>query len=195
MSAHQTFLSAPDLATLIYPALLSAGLVIAMSYLARPRSSTTPRSSSKTLRIVSHDRHAPLFPAPDLHYDLRRVRNPAPATRDTRTGHSAAVRDELLREPRFRALLRAAEEDIRRAMRRLDGDDGSSSGGSRRGNRGGGAMLRVGCLCGSGHHRSVAFAEQLAAIDWPEDWGLEVVHRDLTPDVERQKEKARKKRG
>ena len=41
-------------------------------------------------------------------------------------------------------------------------------------------ILRVGCLCGSGHHRSVAFAEILAKVKWPAGWRVEVHHRDLT---------------
>ncbi|KAF2034680.1 hypothetical protein EK21DRAFT_85253 [Setomelanomma holmii] len=39
--------------------------------------------------------------------------------------------------------------------------------------------LRVGCFCALGHHRSVAFVEELARRKWPKEWGVEVVHRDL----------------
>lgn len=51
------------------------------------------------------------------------------------------------------------------------------------------AIVRVGCLCGSGHHRSVAFAEQLGKVKWSEDesWEIRVVHRDLTKGVEEMK--------
>ncbi|KAF2792716.1 hypothetical protein K505DRAFT_278307 [Melanomma pulvis-pyrius CBS 109.77] len=40
-------------------------------------------------------------------------------------------------------------------------------------------LLRVGCNCALGHHRSVAFVCELAARSWPKDWLVEVVHRDL----------------
>lgn len=53
-------------------------------------------------------------------------------------------------------------------------------------------LLRVGCFCGSGHHRSVAFAEALAKERWPEGWNVKVVHRDLTEQVKRMKAKKRK---
>ncbi|KAH7072916.1 hypothetical protein BKA63DRAFT_516013 [Paraphoma chrysanthemicola] len=42
-----------------------------------------------------------------------------------------------------------------------------------------GPVLRVGCFCALGHHRSVAFVEELARLKWPGEWHVEVVHRDL----------------
>lgn len=70
------------------------------------------------------------------------------------------------------------------------------------------AVLRVGCLCGSGHHRSVAFAERLGKVRWcgkdgdgdgkgQGGWDVRVRHRDLTRGVEEMKrvrwEKGRRK--
>ncbi|OCK83925.1 hypothetical protein K432DRAFT_157141 [Lepidopterella palustris CBS 459.81] len=40
-------------------------------------------------------------------------------------------------------------------------------------------ILRVGCNCALGHHRSVAFVEELAQRNWPPEWHIEVIHRDL----------------
>ncbi|KAF2683510.1 hypothetical protein K458DRAFT_419109 [Lentithecium fluviatile CBS 122367] len=40
-------------------------------------------------------------------------------------------------------------------------------------------ILRVGCNCALGHHRSVAFVEELARRDWPKEWQVQVEHRDL----------------
>jgi len=40
-------------------------------------------------------------------------------------------------------------------------------------------VLRVGCNCALGHHRSVAFVSELSALDWPSTWNIQVIHRDL----------------
>ncbi|KIW01568.1 uncharacterized protein PV09_07042 [Verruconis gallopava] len=40
-------------------------------------------------------------------------------------------------------------------------------------------VLRVGAFCERGQHRSVAFVEELAARDWPKEWEIRIVHRDL----------------
>lgn len=40
-------------------------------------------------------------------------------------------------------------------------------------------ILRVGCNCALGHHRSVAFVEELSRRSWPKEWQVLVVHRDL----------------
>ncbi|KAJ9130885.1 hypothetical protein NKR19_g9719 [Coniochaeta hoffmannii] len=39
--------------------------------------------------------------------------------------------------------------------------------------------LRVGMFCVRGRHRSVAFAEELGQREWPREWEVRVVHRDL----------------
>jgi hypothetical protein len=56
-------------------------------------------------------------------------------------------------------------------------DDGESSDSDSRGEDA--VVLRVGCNCALGHHRSVAFVCELASKPWPKDWTVEVVHRDL----------------
>lgn len=40
-------------------------------------------------------------------------------------------------------------------------------------------VLRVGCNCALGHHRSVAFVEELSRRAWPKEWAVHVVHRDI----------------
>lgn len=40
-------------------------------------------------------------------------------------------------------------------------------------------VLRVSAFCARGHHRSVAFVEELARRAWPTEWGVKVVHRDV----------------
>lgn len=44
-------------------------------------------------------------------------------------------------------------------------------------------VLRISSFCVAGHHRSVAFAEELAELRWPEGWQVRVYHRDLGRDV------------
>ncbi|OTB01746.1 hypothetical protein M426DRAFT_14203 [Hypoxylon sp. CI-4A] len=137
----------------------------------------------KTLSIISHDRHSALEPPPDLRYDLRCVPNPPMKVRETQTGLSGEVREGLLQEPRFCHLLEKADNEIRGAMKVADEKAGEYDE----------MVVRVGCLCGSGHHRSVAFAEKLAQMDLPEDWSLELNHRDLTPEVIERKSREREK--
>lgn len=71
---------------------------------------------------------------------------------------------------------------------------GEEMGGEEEGGGGGGeaAVLHVGCLCRSGHHRSVAFSELLVARDWPDGWELELKQRDLTAEIKRGKEEKQK---
>jgi hypothetical protein len=40
-------------------------------------------------------------------------------------------------------------------------------------------VLRIGVCCELGRHRSVAFVEELAKRQWPAEWAVEVVHRDV----------------
>ncbi|KAJ9655868.1 hypothetical protein H2201_008706 [Coniosporium apollinis] len=54
------------------------------------------------------------------------------------------------------------------------------------------AILRVGCLSGSGHPGSVAFAEELARREWPWGWAVRVECRDLTSKVHGPKAKKRR---
>ncbi|KAI4860280.1 hypothetical protein F4820DRAFT_465904 [Hypoxylon rubiginosum] len=178
-SAYQPILSAPDLTTWIYAALF----FLPPQYDRIPTSKKVdpppPAATGRRRSPSSLSRHAALSPARNLHYDLRCVPNPPGETR------ARKIRDSLLREPRYRELLEAAEADIRGAMRAVAREEA----------RGGEDIaLRVGCLCGSGHDRSVAFSEQLAMVEWPGDWQLELRHCDLTPGVKRQKAWERRKR-
>jgi hypothetical protein len=85
-----------------------------------------------------------------------------------------------MRRDSFSDIVTRAEDDIRRLMEVKD---------VRAGRQGQTAIVRVGCLCGSGHHRSVAFAEQLGKVKWSEDdgWEVRIVHRDLTEGVKEMK--------
>ncbi|KAB5558267.1 hypothetical protein GE09DRAFT_106907 [Coniochaeta sp. 2T2.1] len=40
-------------------------------------------------------------------------------------------------------------------------------------------VIKVGVFCVRGRHRSVAFAEELSGRQWPKEWEVRVVHRDL----------------
>lgn len=40
-------------------------------------------------------------------------------------------------------------------------------------------LLRIGCFCERGRHRSVAFAEELGRMAWPRAWDVVVQHRDV----------------
>jgi RNase adaptor protein for sRNA GlmZ degradation len=130
------------------------------------------------LEITSYDRFTPLDPKPDLEYDCRATNNPSRQARLTSTGLNDSLQDELMRRDSFSDMYSRAAEDIWRLMEVKD---------ARASRDGEVAVVRVGCLCGSGHHRSVAFAEQLGKIKWPEEWDVRVEHRDLTEGVEETK--------
>lgn len=40
-------------------------------------------------------------------------------------------------------------------------------------------LIRVGCNCALGHHRSVAMVQELSQLPWPQEWQVHIVHRDL----------------
>jgi RNase adaptor protein for sRNA GlmZ degradation len=132
------------------------------------------------LEITSYDRFTPPSPKPDLEYDCRMTQNPSRQTRKTCTGLDPTLQDELMCRDSFNDILSRAEDEIRRLMEVKD---------VRASREGETAIVRVGCLCGSGHHRSVAFAEQLGKVQWSEndEWEVRVVHRDLTKGVEEMK--------
>ncbi|KAI8959041.1 hypothetical protein F5Y11DRAFT_350890 [Daldinia sp. FL1419] len=134
------------------------------------------------LYITSHDQDTILSPPPDLLFDLRSVPNPPKAMRETHTGQSHQVHDSLMQEPTFRELLERAKTEIHGAMQAAEEMQEDET------------AVRVGCLCGSGHHRSVAFSEQLAQMEWPDGWAVALTHRDLTPEVKRVKEREREMR-
>ncbi|KAF1938222.1 hypothetical protein EJ02DRAFT_458052 [Clathrospora elynae] len=127
------------------------------------------------LQITSYNRFTPPTPKPDLEYDCRITQNPSRQSRQTCTGVDASLQEELMQRNSFVDLLSQAEDEIKRMMEVKD---------ARAKGEGETVILRVGCLCGSGHHRSVAFAEQLGKIKWLEEWEVRVQHRDLTEGVE-----------
>jgi hypothetical protein len=57
-----------------------------------------------------------------------------------------------------------------------------------------GPTLRVGCFCERGRHRSVAFAEELATLSWPEHFTIKIEHRDVDDHVRRDTLKQRRKK-
>jgi len=142
--------------------------------------STTPepRYTKPTLLVQSYNRLTPPDPQPDLEYDCRATKNPLKKTRLSHTGLDDELQDELMDRADFSDLVSDAEVEIRKLMEvkdaRAKGEDEV-------------AVVRVGCLCGSGHHRSPAFAEQLGKIDWPTEWDVKIEHRDLSHGVEEEK--------
>lgn len=140
-----------------------------------PRTSDDSAASSTgkrpTLRIISYNHDPPCTP-PDLQYDVRRIPNPPHDIRARHTGLSKEMREHLLGHDLCRATIERAEAQIREEMdKKLKSEEE------------GDATVRVGCMCGSGHHRSVALAQELRERKWPEDWDVEVDHRDLTDEV------------
>jgi len=142
--------------------------------------SQTQKRQRPILEITSYDRFTPPSPKPDLEYDCRVTENPSRQIRKTCTGLDSTLQDELMQRESFSDTVARAEEDIKRLMEIKD---------VRASREEEVATVRVGCLCGSGHHRSVAFAEQLGKVKWSEDdsWEVRVVHRDLTKGVEEMK--------
>lgn len=146
-----------------------------------------PTPKRPILEITSYDRFTPPSPTPDVEYDCRVTHNPSAQVRKTCTGLDAMLQEELMSRSSFSDLVSRAEGDIRRLMEVKDVRA------SREGER---AIVRVGCLCGSGHHRSVAFAERLGKVRWCEqgEWEVRVKHRDLTVGVEEMKRVRSEKR-
>ncbi|KAF2730423.1 hypothetical protein EJ04DRAFT_579891 [Polyplosphaeria fusca] len=164
------------------------------------------------LILYSHGKSPPLDPVPDLKYDLRSTPNPPKALRDVSDGRSKRIREHLLAEPKFTAMLEAVEQEVLSTMNSKIADfvashtndepisafrqdeapqekmveeagDGvvqdlirepsTETSGSEA------TVLRVGCKCALGHHRSVAFVSELAARPWPKEWEVRIIHRDL----------------
>jgi RNase adaptor protein for sRNA GlmZ degradation len=169
----------------------------------------SPKQSATPLVIILSHAHAPpLNPAANLTYDLRTVPNPPKAIRDSYTGVDKRLREHMRQHDAFRELLVRAEGDIKEALAVLIGergdgqvavedggeDDDDESHGDEshvdddeheindevdENHANDGPVLRVGVFCARGQHRSVAFVEELARLDWPRDWEVRVLHRDL----------------
>lgn len=170
----------------------------------RDRSASTTRP---TLILYSHGRTPPLNPPPDLKYDLRSIPNPPKNARDAHDGRSKRLREHLLGELKFVQKLDEVESEILEVMtariaetvEKLENDRDRRD--DREESRGNGeeeghkpledeeededehdpteAVLRVGCNCALGHHRSVAFVEELARRKWPRNWSVQLIHRDI----------------
>jgi RNase adaptor protein for sRNA GlmZ degradation len=136
------------------------------------------------LLLTSHAHSPPLQPSAQLKYDLRSIENPPKALRDSHTGLSKRLREHLQSHQDFTDLFDRAEADIRTAVAGLNSDAVTASGEA--------TTLSVAAFCARGHHRSVAFVEELAARAWPSGWEVRVVHRDLQSGRSRQ---GKQKRG
>jgi RNase adaptor protein for sRNA GlmZ degradation len=175
-----------------------------------PNTTQTPG----TLFIYTYDAKTKPNQPLDLEYDIRVAPNPPKAERKQFTGQDEELINSLIGEQEFRDVYDRATSDIERLMR---GDDLSTLDGSgktereRRGEEevweavedqasGGGSdgnerTVRVGCMCGSGHHRSVAFGELLANRKWPEGWKVELDHLTLPEHVRQKKNSVRNNSG
>ncbi|KAF1996131.1 hypothetical protein P154DRAFT_580224 [Amniculicola lignicola CBS 123094] len=170
---------------------------------------TNPSPRQPLLVLYSHGRNPPLNPPPDLKYDLRNIPNPPKALRDVSDGRSKRLREHLLSEEKFVRRLEEVEREVLEAMRRkiekfegvgkeggdveglkdlddeghgkdgeeededVDDEDQDSESSIPK------VVLRVGCNCALGHHRSVAFVTELSLLPWPKDWEVQIIHRDL----------------
>lgn len=149
------------------------------SYKISSLSPISSESNGATILIVSYGSGPnPIFPPVDLEYDIRTTPTPPRNICHLHTGLSEDLQDAFRQKKAFSDNLGRAESEIRDAMqeRKLRGQV---------------MVLRVGCLCVSGHHRSVAFAEILAKTKWPTNWRVEVQHRNLTQADKDRKEKLR----
>lgn len=54
-------------------------------------------------------------------------------------------------------------------------------------------ILRVGVCCELGRHRSVAFIEELAKRQWPAEWAVQIVHRDVAKGFGQRKGKGNRR--
>lgn len=85
----------------------------------------------------------------------------------------------------FNHLLDRAEADILAAMTKAlgesvdDTDEGHREENEDNRESNNRPSLSVAAFCARGHHRSVAFVEELASRRWPAEWEIRVVHRDL----------------
>lgn len=135
-------------------------------------------SRAPHLMIQSYNRFVPPDPTPDLEFDCRVTQNPARELRRSHTGADHELQNELMNCSDFSNLLLHAEAEIRKMMeiRIARSEDETER-----------VTVRVGCLCGSGHHRSPALAELLGEIEWPSDWEVDVEHRDLDEATKKEK--------
>ncbi|GLB44948.1 putative P-loop ATPase protein family protein [Lyophyllum shimeji] len=127
-------------------------------------------SNSRRLILNSYShRRGPLRPAPTegLLFDVRGVPNPPRELRAEYNGTSPELREYLMQDEAARkrvgdiaAAINSHLEGIRQRGDHVD-------------------QVTVGLGCELGKNRSVACAEELARLRWPEGWTVEVRHREL----------------
>ncbi|KAF2645483.1 hypothetical protein P280DRAFT_476016 [Massarina eburnea CBS 473.64] len=116
------------------------------------------------LTIYSHTRSPPLHPPPDLKHYLRSIPNPPKAPRDKQpcAPNSRSIPDEADVAGYVFDDVEATKEDA--------SDDSTNNEN---------IHFRAGYNYALGHHHSAAFVEELSKHEWPREWHIEVVHRDL----------------
>lgn len=82
----------------------------------------------------------------------------------------AEIEDKLSEDLQIPNALRNLQAGAKRAA------DATGDGGE---NADDAPTLSVGASCARGHHRSVAFVEELSRKSWPKHWQVRVVHRDI----------------
>lgn len=187
--------------------------------------------SARNLLIVSHARSPPLHPPGDLKYDLRSIPNPPKHIRDAYNGTSKRLREWMLAEPEFVALVEKAVGEIEERMNAVEAqsaaeespatkeseteeeeeadlperdsesiDSDDEVDGDENDDDDDEAEitnlpdLTVDVSCERGRHRSVAFAEELAARRW-RDWNVQVIHRDVNTKRKQDGKHKQKRRG
>ncbi|WPH00345.1 Hypothetical protein R9X50_00317000 [Acrodontium crateriforme] len=163
-----------------------------MTYTMEP----TPRPPIH-LMIFSHGHAKPLTPPGNLTYNLRKITNPPRHMLQNYDGRARRLRDHMLRDAEFVSMLERARRDVddylghadtKRAAE-VDRESSAARGEGGEENDGGQQIessdnnepvtLRLACFCAQGKHRSVAFAEELAASNWPKHYVVTLEHRDV----------------
>lgn len=80
------------------------------------------------LTLVSHSHSPPLNPAPQLKFDLRKITNPPKLIRDSCDGRSKRLREHMLANDDFVALVETAQASIAEEMMALAGHNTGSLG-------------------------------------------------------------------
>ncbi|KAF9485822.1 hypothetical protein BDN70DRAFT_870713 [Pholiota conissans] len=125
----------------------------------------TSNNDRPTLHLTSFGyRIGPLFPTPDITFDIRALPNPPKSVRTGRTGLSQTLREGFFADERVQRRFREICARIKAHVEEADA----------RGRR----MVRVGVCCEIGRHRSVAVVEELGHVRF-EGWNVVVGHRDV----------------
>jgi hypothetical protein len=84
--------------------------------LADDQSSAEPITRPFTLLLISHSHAPPLIPEPHLKFDLRKTSNPPKYIRDAYDGRSKRLREHMMANGDFCALLDTAQISIEEQM-------------------------------------------------------------------------------